>query len=162
MMMMRLLKGKQMTLIKQSSLVNKIKVADTLEKYPNLMEGFNEFIERYERVGVMTNSNLVKEEVKDEEHKCKLGIPPTYQIKEENEASQHRSELDASKTFEESKGCFEHFQNNDHVFKSFLDILNKYRVHKNVNGVYHEVAILLNDHKDLLDEFTKFLPNSSS
>ncbi|KAJ8546293.1 hypothetical protein K7X08_018876 [Anisodus acutangulus] len=55
------------------------KVADVLGKYPDLMEGFNEFIERYERVvgflvGVMSQrksdeghtSKLVKEEEKED------------------------------------------------------------------------------------------------
>lgn len=32
------------------------------------------------------------------------------------------------------------FQNDDHVYKSFLDILNMYRKeHKGINEVYHEV-----------------------
>ncbi|KAF3625274.1 Paired amphipathic helix protein Sin3-like 1 [Capsicum annuum] len=54
------------------------------------------------------------------------------------------------------------FQNDDHVYKSFLDILNMYRKeHKGINEVYHEVAVLFNDHPDLLDEFTRFLPDTS-
>lgn len=35
------------------------------------------------------------------------------------------------------------FQNNDHVYKSFLDILNMYRKkHKGVNEVYDEVKVV--------------------
>ncbi|KAG5581306.1 hypothetical protein H5410_051933 [Solanum commersonii] len=31
---------------------------------------------------------------------------------------------------------------------------------KDINEVYHEVAVLFNDHPDLLDEFTEFLKDS--
>ncbi|KAI3808698.1 hypothetical protein L1987_24656 [Smallanthus sonchifolius] len=55
------------------------------------------------------------------------------------------------------------FQNDDHVYKSFLDILNMYRKdHKGINEVYSEVASLFDDHPDLLDEFTRFLPDASA
>ncbi|CAA0828461.1 Paired amphipathic helix protein Sin3-like 2 [Striga hermonthica] len=54
------------------------------------------------------------------------------------------------------------FQNDDHVYKSFLDILNMYRKeHKGIAEVYREVAALFDDHPDLLDEFTRFLPDNS-
>ncbi|KAL8229153.1 hypothetical protein R6Q57_014053 [Mikania cordata] len=55
------------------------------------------------------------------------------------------------------------FQNDDHVYKSFLDILNMYRKeNKGINEVYLEVATLFYDHPDLLDEFTRFLPDASA
>ncbi|GAA0165695.1 chromatin/chromatin-binding, or -regulatory protein [Lithospermum erythrorhizon] len=55
------------------------------------------------------------------------------------------------------------FQNDDHVYKSFLDILNMYRKeHKGITEVYQEVATLFEDHLDLLDEFTRFLPDNSA
>ncbi|KAK2998671.1 hypothetical protein RJ639_022795, partial [Escallonia herrerae] len=55
------------------------------------------------------------------------------------------------------------FQNDDHVYKSFLDILNMYRKeHKGITEVYHEVAALFDDHPDLLEEFTRFLPDASA
>ncbi|PHT57232.1 Paired amphipathic helix protein Sin3-like 4 [Capsicum baccatum] len=125
-------------------------VAHTLGKYPDLMEGFNKFIEHYGRavgylVGEMTklndvhtNSKLVKEE-----KKCK-----TDQFEE------------AVRFVEKVK---ERFRNNDQVYISFLDILKMYREeHKNSYEVYHEVAVLFNDHPDLLDEFNKFLLDSST
>ncbi|PHU27626.1 Paired amphipathic helix protein Sin3-like 2 [Capsicum chinense] len=125
-------------------------VAHTLGKYPDLMEGFNKFIEHYGRavgylVGEMTklndghtNSKLVKEE-----KKCK-----TNQFEE------------AVRFVEKVK---ERFRNNDQVYISFLDILKMYREeHKNSYEVYHEVAVLFNGHQDLLDEFNKFLLDSST
>ncbi|XP_057948540.1 paired amphipathic helix protein Sin3-like 4 isoform X2 [Malania oleifera] len=55
------------------------------------------------------------------------------------------------------------FQGDDHVYKSFLDILNMYRKeNKSISEVYQEVAALFHDHSDLLDEFTHFLPDSSA
>ncbi|CAM8944784.1 unnamed protein product [Rhodiola kirilowii] len=55
------------------------------------------------------------------------------------------------------------FQHDEHVYKSFLDILNMYRKeHKGITEVYQEVAVLFDDHPDLLDEFTRFLPNNSA
>ncbi|KAL8161565.1 hypothetical protein V2J09_013054 [Rumex salicifolius] len=54
------------------------------------------------------------------------------------------------------------FQGDDHVYKSFLDILNMYRrEHKPIEEVYKEVAALFKDHHDLLTEFTNFLPDES-
>ncbi|KAI9153728.1 hypothetical protein LWI28_015603 [Acer negundo] len=55
------------------------------------------------------------------------------------------------------------FQSDEHVYKSFLEILNMYRKeHKDINEVYSEVATLFEDHHDLLEEFTRFLPDSSA
>ncbi|CAM8986310.1 unnamed protein product [Rhodiola kirilowii] len=55
------------------------------------------------------------------------------------------------------------FQYDEHVYKSFLDILNMYRKeHKGITEVYQEVAVLFDDHPDLLDEFTRFLPDNSA
>ncbi|WMV55425.1 hypothetical protein MTR67_048810 [Solanum verrucosum] len=51
---------------------------------------------------------------------------------------------------------------NDHDYKSFINILSVYRKeNKDIKEVYHEVAIILNEHPDLLDECTMFLLNSS-
>ncbi|XP_050383640.1 paired amphipathic helix protein Sin3-like 4 isoform X2 [Argentina anserina] len=50
----------------------------------------------------------------------------------------------------------------DRVYKAFLDILNKYRKEdKPISEVYLEVAVLFDDQPDLLDEFIKFLPDSN-
>ncbi|XP_052725221.1 paired amphipathic helix protein Sin3-like 4 isoform X2 [Vigna angularis] len=55
------------------------------------------------------------------------------------------------------------FQGDDHVYKSFLDILNMYRKeNKSITEVYQEVAAIFQDHPDLLDEFTHFLPDASA
>ncbi|KAL8171572.1 hypothetical protein V2J09_023376 [Rumex salicifolius] len=51
----------------------------------------------------------------------------------------------------------------DLVYKSFLHILNMYREgHKDIREIYEEVSQLFKDHPDLLDEFTRFLPDTSA
>jgi paired amphipathic helix protein Sin3a len=51
------------------------------------------------------------------------------------------------------------FQNDEHVYKAFLEILNMYmKGNKSINEVYHEVAVLFQKHPHLLKEFTCFLP----
>ncbi|KAG6486831.1 hypothetical protein ZIOFF_055411 [Zingiber officinale] len=55
------------------------------------------------------------------------------------------------------------FENDEHVYKSFLDILNMYRrENKSIHEVYEEVAALFLNHHDLLEEFTHFLPDASA
>ncbi|PIA62320.1 hypothetical protein AQUCO_00200364v1 [Aquilegia coerulea] len=55
------------------------------------------------------------------------------------------------------------FQNDDRVYKSFLEILNMYRKdNKSITEVFQEVASLFHDHPDLLDEFIHFLPDASA
>ncbi|KAM3286629.1 paired amphipathic helix protein Sin3-like 2 [Capsicum chacoense] len=150
-----------------------ILIADTLGKHPDLIEGFNKFIECHEQVVEFlasettkwnegnTNSKLVKKEVKDIEKKCKTEAPSTYQIKEENEAPPQRIKFEEALSF--VKKLKKHFQNDDHLFKSFFDNLKMHREeHKNISEVYHKVAKLLNGHPDLLEEFTKLLADSSA
>ncbi|KNA15721.1 hypothetical protein SOVF_095600 isoform A [Spinacia oleracea] len=55
------------------------------------------------------------------------------------------------------------FHGDERVYKSFLDILNMYRKeNKTISEVYQEVAALFRDHRDLLEEFTHFLPDTSA
>ncbi|KAK4712514.1 hypothetical protein R3W88_007027 [Solanum pinnatisectum] len=152
-------------------------VAQTLGKHPCLMERFNVFIDRYERavgflVGVMTKWNDSKL-VKEEENKCKTEAPSTYQVKEETKAPstyQIKQENEARPQgikFEEVASFVEkvkeRFRNDNHVYESFLNILRMYNMeHENSYDVYHKVAILFKNHSDLLDEFAKFLPDSSA
>ncbi|KAG5624322.1 hypothetical protein H5410_009540 [Solanum commersonii] len=152
-------------------------VAQTLGKHPCLMERFNVFIDRYERavgflVGVMTKWNESKL-VKEEEKKCKTEAPSTYQVKEETEAPstyQIKQENEARPQgikFEEAASFVEkvkeRFRNDNHVYESFLNILRMYNMeHEKSYDVYHKVAILFKNHSDLIDEFAKFLPDSSA
>ncbi|KAL1187802.1 Paired amphipathic helix protein Sin3-like 3 [Cardamine amara subsp. amara] len=50
---------------------------------------------------------------------------------------------------------------NDHAYKSFLDVLNSYRKeNKSVAEIYQEVCIIFKDHPDLLVDFSVFLPRN--
>ncbi|XP_069150008.1 paired amphipathic helix protein Sin3-like 1 isoform X1 [Solanum lycopersicum] len=188
-------------------------VARVLGKHRSLMEHFNVFIDCYERavgflVGVMTKLNDSKL-VKKEEKKCKIEAPSTYQVKQETEAPstyqvkqeteapstyqvkqeteapstyQVKQETEAPSTyqikqenearpqgikFEEAVSFVEkvkeRFRQDNHAYESFLNILRMYnREHENKYDIYHKIAILFKDHSDLLDEFAKFLPDSSA
>ncbi|KAI8473859.1 MAG: hypothetical protein J3K34DRAFT_391529 [Monoraphidium minutum] len=55
------------------------------------------------------------------------------------------------------------FSQDERVYKAFLEILNMYRKgQKSINDVYGEVAVLFRAHKDLLQEFSYFLPDNSA
>ncbi|CAM8916122.1 unnamed protein product [Rhodiola kirilowii] len=54
------------------------------------------------------------------------------------------------------------FRSDDHIYKSFLEILNLYRKeHKSISEVHREVFALFHDHPDLLAEFAQFLPDNT-
>ncbi|KAG5624323.1 hypothetical protein H5410_009541 [Solanum commersonii] len=129
-------------------------VSSILGNHLDLMEGFNEFIECYKRdvgifVGEVTkwDEGHTKSTEKYKEQKCEIEAPPQ------------------GSNFEEAisfvKKVKVRFQSDNRVYGSFLAILKMYKEHKNIDKVYHEVAILFKDHPDLLDDFTKFLPDSS-
>ncbi|WCJ21742.1 Paired amphipathic helix protein Sin3-like 4 [Euphorbia peplus] len=55
------------------------------------------------------------------------------------------------------------FRGDHNVYKSFLDILSLYRnENKSIGEVYAEVAFLFHQHRDLIDEFARFLPLHSA
>ncbi|XP_050258324.1 paired amphipathic helix protein Sin3-like 2 [Quercus robur] len=54
------------------------------------------------------------------------------------------------------------FQNDASVYIEFLDILIEFRKgHKDINTVQNQISILLDGHADLIDEFTRFLPQNA-
>ncbi|KAL3526467.1 hypothetical protein ACH5RR_011123 [Cinchona calisaya] len=110
------------------------RVKDLFKGHPNLILGFNTF------------------------------LPKGYEITlNDDEEAQPKRTVEFEEAISFVNKIKKRFQNEDHVYKSFLDILNMYRKeHKGINDVYHEVAVLFEDHPDLLDEFTRFLPDSSS
>ncbi|XP_016559073.1 paired amphipathic helix protein Sin3-like 2 isoform X2 [Capsicum annuum] len=109
------------------------RVKDLFKGHPNLILGFNTFLPKGYEITLT-----------DEEQ-----APPKKTVEFE-EAISFVNKIK------------KRFQNDDHVYKSFLDILNMYRKeHKGITEVYQEVASLFEDHPDLLDEFTRFLPDNS-
>ncbi|XP_047958301.1 paired amphipathic helix protein Sin3-like 3 [Salvia hispanica] len=105
-------------------------VKELFKGHPNLIQGFNTFLPKG----------------------CEISLTG------EDEAPPKRTlEFDAAFSFVNK--VKKRFQNDDSVYKSFLDILEMYRdEHRGITEVYQEVATLIGDHVDLLDEFTRFLP----
>ncbi|URD83882.1 Paired amphipathic helix protein [Musa troglodytarum] len=86
-------------------------------------------------------------------------LPKGYEIKQPEEKKP--VEFEEAITFVNK--IKNRFQNDDHVYKTFLDILNMYRREdKSIHEVYQEVAALFQNHQDLLEEFIHFLPDASA
>ncbi|KAG2616955.1 paired amphipathic helix protein Sin3-like 3 isoform X2 [Panicum virgatum] len=85
-------------------------------------------------------------------------LPKGYEIKHED---LDKKPVDFSMAISFVNKIKSRFQQEDHVYKSFLGILNMYRMHnKPIQDVYEEVATLLHGHPDLLEEFKRFLPEN--
>ncbi|KAK6777658.1 hypothetical protein RDI58_024376 [Solanum bulbocastanum] len=88
-------------------------------------------------------------------------IPNGYKImlNDEDKASSKKTT-----NYEEERNLVENIKKcfgNDHEYKSFVDIMMMYKKEiKDINEVYHKVAVLFNDHPDLVDKFTEFLKDS--
>ncbi|KAI7985088.1 Paired amphipathic helix protein Sin3-like 2 [Camellia lanceoleosa] len=96
------------------------RVKELFKGHNNLIFGFNTFLPKGYEITLI-----------DEEE------PPTKSTVEFEEAISFVNKIK------------KHFQNDDHVYKSFLEILNMYRKeHKGITEVYHE--------------FTRFLPDTSA
>ncbi|KAL6551522.1 hypothetical protein OROGR_007676 [Orobanche gracilis] len=110
------------------------RVKELFNGHPNLILGFNTF------------------------------LPKDYEITltDEEEAPPKKA-VDFNEAINFVNKIKKYFQNDEHIYKSFLDILNMYRKeHKGIIEVYQEVAALFDDHPNLLDEFTRFLPETSA
>ncbi|KAJ9562476.1 hypothetical protein OSB04_007636 [Centaurea solstitialis] len=85
-------------------------------------------------------------------------LPKGYEITVIDDEEQKRIEFEEALSFVTK--VKKRFQNEeDHVYKSFFDILKMYKKeHKSINRVYHEIAALFHHHPDLFHEFTRFLP----
>ncbi|XP_060193598.1 paired amphipathic helix protein Sin3-like 1 isoform X2 [Lycium barbarum] len=86
-----------------------------------------------------------------------FGGPHEDESKEERKEKKCKTEVPHKEAISFLKKIKERFQNVDHAYKSFTNIIKTYKEPRSIYEVYHEVAKLLNDHPDLLAEFTKFL-----
>ncbi|XP_017235252.1 paired amphipathic helix protein Sin3-like 2 isoform X2 [Daucus carota subsp. sativus] len=138
---------------------------DKREKYDMFLDVMKDFkAQRIDTTGVIAR---VKELFKGHNNLI-LGfntfLPKGYEItiiEEEDDPPKRSVE------FEEAIGFVNkiktRFQDDEKVYKSFLDILNMYRrENKGIDEVYFEVAALFKHHADLLEEFIKFLPDASA
>ncbi|KAM7277930.1 hypothetical protein ACFE04_005064 [Oxalis oulophora] len=136
---------------------------DQKNKYDMFLEVMKDFkASRTDTTGVIAR---VKELFKGHNHLIfgfNTFLPKGYEITLIEDDGPQKKAVEFEEAISFVNKIKKRFQNDDQVYKAFLDILNMYRKeHKDINEVYSEVAILFEDHSDLLDEFKRFLPDSS-
>ncbi|XWS44244.1 hypothetical protein CRYUN_Cryun15aG0027700 [Craigia yunnanensis] len=137
---------------------------DQKEKYDMFLEVMKDFkAQRTDTVGVIAR---VKELFKGHNNLIfgfNTFLPKGYEITLDEDEAPPKKTVEFDEAISFVNKIKKRFQNDERVYKSFLDILNMYRKeHKDINEVYSEVASLFEDHPDLLEEFTRFLPDSSA
>ncbi|KAJ8750132.1 hypothetical protein K2173_014047 [Erythroxylum novogranatense] len=137
---------------------------DQREKYDMFLEVMKDFkAQRTDTAGVIAR---VKDLFKGHNNLIfgfNTFLPKGYEITLDEDEAPPKKTVEFEEAISFVNKIKRRFQNDEHVYKSFLDILNMYRKeHKDINEVYSEVAALFEDHQDLLDEFTRFLPDNSA
>ncbi|XWS34893.1 hypothetical protein CRYUN_Cryun21dG0076100 [Craigia yunnanensis] len=136
------------------------------EKYDDFLQVMKDFkAQRIDTAGVIARVKELFKGYRDLILGFNTFLPKGYEITLPPEDEQHPQKKPVE--FEEAINFVNkiktRFQGDDHVYKSFLDILNMYRKeNKSITEVYREVAALFQDHPDLLLEFTHFLPDTSA
>ncbi|OMO54974.1 Paired amphipathic helix [Corchorus olitorius] len=110
------------------------RVKELLKGHPDLILGFNTFLPR----------------------DFEIRLPP-----KDEQPPPRKKPVEFDKAINFVNKIKKRFQGDDRVYKSFLDIFNKYRKeNKSFKEVHQEVAAPFKDHPDLLSEFTPFLPDT--
>ncbi|XP_072983641.1 paired amphipathic helix protein Sin3-like 3 isoform X1 [Typha latifolia] len=133
---------------------------DRREKYDEFLEVMKDF--KSQRIDTNGVIGRVKELFKGHRDLI-LGfntfLPKGYEIK----LPEEKKPVEFEEAFSFVNKIKSRFRNDEHVYRSFLDILNMYRKdNKSIHDVYQEVAILFHNHHDLLEEFKHFLPGSAA
>ncbi|KAK4784384.1 hypothetical protein SAY86_018752 [Trapa natans] len=133
---------------------------DKKENYDEFLEVMKDFkSQRIDTLGVMTRVKKLFKGHRDLILGFNMFLPKGYEIKDPPQKK--------AVEFGEAV-CFVNkikarFHGDPHVYKSFVDILTKYRdENTSINKVHQEVSVLFKDHADLLEGFTHFLPVTSS
>ncbi|KAF7829409.1 paired amphipathic helix protein Sin3-like 3 [Senna tora] len=138
---------------------------DKREKYDDFLEVMKNFkAQRIDTAGVIARVKELFKGHKDLILGFNTFLPKGYEITLplEDEQPPQKKPVEFEEAINFVNKIKTRFQGDDHVYKSFLDILNMYRKeNKSINEVYQEVAALFQDHHDLLVEFTHFLPDAS-
>ncbi|KAK9038348.1 hypothetical protein V6N11_023224 [Hibiscus sabdariffa] len=137
---------------------------DQKEKYDMFLEVMKDFkAQRTDTVGVIARVKELFQGHNNLIYGFNTFLPKGYEITLDEEESLPKKTVEFDEAISFVNKIKKRFQKDEHVYKSFLDILNMYRKeHKDINEVYSEVASLFEDHQDLLEEFTRFLPDSSA
>ncbi|XP_021604424.1 paired amphipathic helix protein Sin3-like 4 isoform X3 [Manihot esculenta] len=139
---------------------------DKREKYDDFLEVMKDFkAQRIDTAGVIARVKELFKGHRDLILGFNTFLPKGYEITLplEDEQPPQKKPVEFEEAINFVNKIKTRFQGDDHVYKSFLDILNMYRKeNKSITEVYQEVATLFQDHSDLLVEFTHFLPDSSA
>ncbi|KAI9111373.1 hypothetical protein K1719_017063 [Acacia pycnantha] len=139
---------------------------DKREKYDDFLEVMKDFkAQRVDTVGVIARVKELFKGHRDLILGFNTFLPKGYEITLplDDEQPVQKKPVEFEEAINFVNKIKSRFQGDDHVYKSFLDILNMYRKeNKSISEVYQEVASLFHDHPDLLDEFTHFLPDTSA
>ncbi|XVE84974.1 hypothetical protein DITRI_Ditri17bG0054700 [Diplodiscus trichospermus] len=136
------------------------------EKYDDFLEVMKDFkAQRIDTAGVIARVKDLFKGHRDLILGFNTFLPKGYEITlpPEDEQPPQKKPVEFEEAINFVNKIKTRFQGDDHVYKSFLDILNMYRKeNKSITEVYQEVAALFRDHPDLLLEFTHFLPDTSA
>ncbi|XP_052172733.1 paired amphipathic helix protein Sin3-like 3 isoform X2 [Diospyros lotus] len=139
---------------------------DKKEKYDEFLEIMKDFkAQRIETAGVIARVKELFKGHRDLILGFNTFLPKGYEIilPPEEETPPVKKPVEFEEAIKFVNKIKARFQGDDHAYKSFLDILNMYRKEtKSITEVYQEVATLFHEQPDLLLEFTRFLPDSSS
>ncbi|KAK7407307.1 hypothetical protein VNO78_09111 [Psophocarpus tetragonolobus] len=139
---------------------------DKRDKYDDFLEVMKDFkAQRIDTAGVIARVKELFKGHRDLILGFNTFLPKGYEITlpSEDEQPPPKKPVEFEEAINFVNKIKTRFQGDDHVYKSFLDILNMYRKeNKSITEVYQEVAAIFQDHPDLLDEFTHFLPDASA
>ncbi|PAN31812.1 hypothetical protein PAHAL_5G444600 [Panicum hallii] len=137
----------------------KDKFQDKREKYEEFLEVMRDFkSERIDTNGVIIRVKTLFNGYPELILGFNAFLPKGYAIKLQEE----KKPVDFVEAINFVNKIKNRFQHDEQVYKAFLDILNMYRKdNKSIQDVYQEVAMLFAEHKDLLEEFQHFLPDTS-
>ncbi|CAH2072717.1 unnamed protein product [Thlaspi arvense] len=135
---------------------------DQRDKYDTFLEVMKDFkAQRTDTSGVIAR---VKELFKGHNNLIfgfNTFLPKGFEITLDEEEAPPKKTVEFEEAITFVNKIKKRFQHDEDVYKSFLDILNMYRKdNKDITEVYNEVSTLFEDHLDLLEEFTRFLPES--
>ncbi|KAG6467347.1 hypothetical protein ZIOFF_074820 [Zingiber officinale] len=133
---------------------------DKREKYDEFLEVMKDFkSQRIDTNGVITRVKELFKGHRDLILGFNTFLPKGYEIK----LPEEKKPIEFEEAIDFVNKIKNRFENDEHVYKSFLDILNMYRRdNKSIHEVHEEVAALFQNHQDLLEEFTHFLPDASA
>ncbi|KAJ6838532.1 paired amphipathic helix protein Sin3-like 4 [Iris pallida] len=132
---------------------------DKKEKYDQFLEVMKDFkSQRIDTAGVILRVKDLFKGHRDLILGFNTFLPKGYEIK----LPEEKKPVEFEEAISFVNKIKNRFHADEHVYKSFLDILNMYRREsKSIQEVYQEVAILFQHHVDLLEEFTHFLPDTT-